>query len=149
MKKISGFIITALTTLLLSGCGEDGGVAFDPGSAGGSSSSCAGVTVGGFCWYYSNTNESCTTVCASHGGFNAGTVSYAGSSGSLANCSAVLGALGAPNGLAAPIDNACVTAPLVGCSYDANTQVRVRCTTATTSAAASAFWARRACACNQ
>ncbi|MFH1437336.1 MAG: hypothetical protein ABIJ56_16650 [Pseudomonadota bacterium] len=56
---------------------------------------CAGVMVGGYCWYASGMDESCAGVCAVHGGCNlAGTRDYAGSGGTDAQCVAVLEALG-------------------------------------------------------
>ncbi|MFH1435625.1 MAG: hypothetical protein ABIJ56_07895 [Pseudomonadota bacterium] len=56
---------------------------------------CGGVMVGGYCWYVSGMDESCTAVCATQGGCNlAGTRDYAGSSGTDAQCVAVLEALG-------------------------------------------------------
>lgn len=55
---------------------------------------CSGVSVGGFCWYAATSvSQSCTTVCSAHGGYNSGTLSYAGSGGSNANCLAVVAAL--------------------------------------------------------
>lgn len=55
---------------------------------------CSGKSVGGFCWYAATSvSQSCTTVCASHGGYNSGTLSYVGSGGSNANCAAVVAAL--------------------------------------------------------
>jgi len=58
-----------------------------------SPAACGGALVGGFCWYLSNA-DSCTNTCASNGGYNEATKTYAGSSGSNANCKAVLDALG-------------------------------------------------------
>jgi hypothetical protein len=56
---------------------------------------CAGVMVGGYCWYVSAMDASCTAACAAHGGCDpAGTRDYAGSGGSDAHCVAVLEALG-------------------------------------------------------
>jgi len=54
------------------------------------------AVVGGFIWYYGASAESCTTVCASHGGYHEATRTYAGSDGTDSNCWAVLSALGAP-----------------------------------------------------
>lgn len=60
---------------------------------------CGGTSVGGYCWYFGAGGESCDTVCASHGGCDiTGTRDYAGSAGSLANCQAVLSALGQGSG---------------------------------------------------
>ncbi len=56
---------------------------------------CSGVLIGGYCWYQSGNQKSCTQACATHGGCNlAGTRNYVGSGGSYANCLAVATALG-------------------------------------------------------
>jgi hypothetical protein len=57
------------------------------------SPTCSGTEVGGFCWYFGEENVSCNTVCATHGGYNDATRTYAGSSGSPENCRRVLVAL--------------------------------------------------------
>jgi hypothetical protein len=59
---------------------------------------CQGVQVGGFCWYFGVDSASCQTVCASHGGYDEATRTYAGSAGSAANCRQVFQALGIPLG---------------------------------------------------
>ena len=56
---------------------------------------CGGVRVGGYCWYPSAPDGSCTDACTAHGGCSlAGTRDFAGSGGTDANCVAVLAALG-------------------------------------------------------
>lgn len=58
-------------------------------------SCCAGVVVGGYCWYLSAPGESCTTACTSHGGCNLeGTRNYTGSGGNFTQCIEVMSALG-------------------------------------------------------
>ena len=53
------------------------------------------ATTGGFCWFLGELGADCNATCAAHGrGYDGATDSYAGSSGSDANCQAVLGALG-------------------------------------------------------
>ena len=53
--------------------------------------SCGGKTWGGYCWYPSEVDGSCTDACAGHGGCNiAGTRDYAGSGGTDEGCRAVL-----------------------------------------------------------
>ena len=48
---------------------------------------CEGSTLyAGYCWYLSDWNQSCTQVCASHGGVTDGHIYYTGSGGTLANC---------------------------------------------------------------
>ncbi|MCD8571448.1 MAG: hypothetical protein LRY76_08040 [Alphaproteobacteria bacterium] len=56
----------------------------------------AGQSIGGYCWYLlGGSDKSCDTTCAPHGGCNlTGTRNYVGSSGTNANCVAVLQALG-------------------------------------------------------
>ena len=59
-------------------------------------SSCAGIPLGGYCWYWGGAGQSCDTGCASHGGCDpSGIETYTGSSGTDANCLAVIQALGA------------------------------------------------------
>ena len=56
---------------------------------------CAGVMVGGYCWYISAAGGNCTSICAAHGGCNLqGTRDYTGSGGTFAQCINVLSALG-------------------------------------------------------
>jgi hypothetical protein len=113
------------------------------GSGSGSSSGCGGTTVGGACWYYGNDNQSCTSVCATHGGYDAATLTYAGSSGTLAQCDAVLVALGAGTG--STVDD-CQSATSVGCMTRFG--VRKRCASTSTTEGAAQIDYRRACACN-
>lgn len=54
---------------------------------------CAGSSVGGFCWYLGANDATCTTVCATHGGYSSGTLTYTGSSGTFAHCQQVVLAL--------------------------------------------------------
>lgn len=58
------------------------------------SGTCAGVQVGGYCWYLSAVDQSCDTVCTSRGATAVSYDSYAGSSGTDENCNATLQALG-------------------------------------------------------
>jgi hypothetical protein len=62
------------------------------------SQNCMGVNVGGYCWYQGAEDESCSEVCASHGGYHEATRYYAGSDGTNENCKAVLGAFGFSSG---------------------------------------------------
>jgi hypothetical protein len=55
---------------------------------------CGGTQQGGYCWYQGLPGQSCTTVCAANGGYNPATQTYAGSSGTNANCMAVVNAIG-------------------------------------------------------
>lgn len=52
---------------------------------------CSGAFVGGFCWFVGNHGQSCDAVCAGMDlTCSAGTTTYAGSEGTLANCIAVM-----------------------------------------------------------
>lgn len=56
---------------------------------------CQGVATGGYCWYISDAWQACSDRCAAHGGLDyQGTVNYAGSGGSDAQCWAVVVAVG-------------------------------------------------------
>lgn len=66
---------------------------------------CGGVMVGSYCWYRGGQGQSCVSVCQSRGGVTRGTISYAGSSGSLRNCQAVLDALRLGSGTAVDYDS--------------------------------------------
>ena len=57
---------------------------------------CAGVEVGGYCWYLGEDSKNCVNTCSGHGGTTDGTIYFAGSEGSLENCTAVALALGKP-----------------------------------------------------
>jgi hypothetical protein len=59
---------------------------------------CAGMRLGGACWYQGALGESCTTVCTAHGGFSPATITYAGAASAgdrshAAGCSEVAAAL--------------------------------------------------------
>jgi hypothetical protein len=56
-------------------------------------STCSGTEVGGYCWYFGDENLSCNGVCASHGGYDDATRTYAGSDGSSNNCKSIITAL--------------------------------------------------------
>lgn len=152
MKLILATIYLSLA-LALASCGQAGGIAPDPNSTsgtttpGGTSITCdsGGAAVGGYCWYYAADNTSCTSTCASHGGYNAATLTYAGSGGSAANCAAVMDAIGAP--ASAVISQVCGLA--LGCMYDFATPSRFFCSGPATNASDAYIGGRRACACNQ
>lgn len=58
---------------------------------------CGGAYYAGYCWYTTPDQQSCDTRCAGRGGVNYnGTVNFAGSGGSLANCLGAAAALGLP-----------------------------------------------------
>lgn len=104
--------------------------------------SCAGVTVGGYCWYLGAAAQSCDAVCGTRGGSTAGTINYAGSSGSAANCQAIMTVLGVPPGNYAELSGYGL-----GCSASGN-RVRRYTSPATTTATAVTGFAR-ACSCAQ
>jgi hypothetical protein len=101
---------------------------------------CAGLLIGGSCWYYGAANQSCTTVCSTHGGYQeGGSRYYGGSNGTNANCQTVLDGLGA-GGTGAPS----AQANAYGCHVNGTT--RRRGTNATTEASVTGT-VRRACSC--
>ena len=102
--------------------------------------------VDGVCWYLAPVGQSCDDACAggTRGGYNAATLTYAGSDGTNANCESVLDALGAPG--TAVTDLAFNKG--VGCfAYPVNS-LRYRDTGAATTGAATYSVYSRACACN-
>lgn len=102
---------------------------------------CSGASVGGFCWYASAGSGNCTTTCATHGGYNAATHSYAGGGGDNTNCAAVLDALGLQMGSVTTGGSAthgCGRSTMVG---------RIRYT-GTTTEGSNLPSLTRACACN-
>ncbi|HAW51060.1 MAG TPA: hypothetical protein DCX54_01845, partial [Flavobacteriales bacterium] len=54
---------------------------------------CDGTIVDGYCWYLGREGLSCNDVCASHGGYDSATRTYAGSSGSSVKCWRVITSL--------------------------------------------------------
>lgn len=107
---------------------------------------CAGEIVGGYCWYLGAAGDSCTEVCASHGGYNSATLTYAGSDGTDARCNSVLEALGS-SGTLTP-SSACTNTCNVGCMIHINA-TRYRITTNPTIEGSSYANYKRACACNK
>jgi hypothetical protein len=106
------------------------------------SGACPGAVVAGSCWIWGGVEESCDTACANVDlSYDAATRTFSGSDGTLANCAAVLNALGAPP--PSTIEN--VGPDSVGCFTDGSTAWR-RDPVNTTS---SQSWPtiRRACAC--
>ena len=108
--------------------------------------SCDGTLVGGHCWYMGNTGESCLATCATHGGYSNATASYAGESGTSANCNAVLDALGQPGSETS--DGSSSSGLGLGCIvYDSASRWRI--TSDPTTPDASLGSHARACACFQ
>lgn len=105
-------------------------------------SCCAGASVGGYCWYLGSSGQSCTAVCAAHGGYHSATRSYAGSDGTDARCTAVLNALGYDG---SPVTRGW-TSYGVGCGYSGRA-IRYAAPY-TTTAGATAPGRQRVCACN-
>ena len=104
--------------------------------------SCDGATVGNYCWYLSEEDESCTDTCKSHGGYNEATRTYAGSEGSDAKCEDVLAALGKPGNV-----DPTASEFNVGCHYSESDSKGYRDAMGKTTADAELDL--RACACNQ
>jgi hypothetical protein len=101
---------------------------------------CPGVTVGGFCWLLGASGQSCDAVCGTLA-YDSATLTYAGSSGTDANCEAVLDALGVPAG--SLFSGTCSEA--VGCAYTGTS--RLRCTSPQTDSSTGSAGYERACAC--
>jgi hypothetical protein len=110
----------------------------------------AGILVGGAAWFLGATDgASCDAVCTANGlVYDSATLTYAGSSGTDANCAAVLNALGIPGGVIATS-----TGLGIGCFSVPSPPMGLaggRDTTATTSSAGAPPGAGvfRACACH-
>lgn len=100
--------------------------------------SCAGLALGGGCWYASAANQSCDAACATHGGCNATVIrTYGGSDGTDADCITLGMSFGWSKFKSTDATNA-------GCYGSASAYRRG---TGTTTCAATATTAR-ACACN-
>ena len=106
-------------------------------------SACGGVEVGGYCWYYGGTNQSCTQVCSTRGGYNAATNTFAGRDGNNANCSAVASALG----LSSTVTTLTSCFGPYGCMEAYGNTYRCTNGGATTAGGSDSFM-RRICACN-
>nr|WP_281721901.1 hypothetical protein [Nitrosomonas nitrosa] len=105
---------------------------------------CAGKVVGTYCWYLGAPNQSCTTVCSTHGGYNEATRTYAGDTGTLNNCRDVLDALGATTW---NMQDWTDIIQGLGCHVNSNVNPR-RITNKATSEGAAQMYDSRACACN-
>lgn len=102
----------------------------------------AGIPVGGSCWFYAASFQSCTDACAAAGfPYDEATRTFAGSDGTDANCQLVLDAFQAPGGAVATNPNCSAG---FGCATEPGPS-RFRCTAPTDPDAA--FAGRRACAC--
>src|SRR5262249_605365 len=105
--------------------------------------------VGGFCWYLGAAGADCDATCAAQGRvYDAATATYAGSSGTNANCEAVLTALGHPGS----VPDLSLTASGIGCSWiticiEGCASLGIREIGETTTSGASVPFSERACAC--
>lgn len=103
------------------------------------------AALGGACWYLAP-GTGCDGVCPALGlRSSAATRSYAGSDGTLAACSDVLGLLGLPPAVDA--DCGSVGLPGTGCSFVPDFGLSLRCTAPPTTPDASDPGIYRACAC--
>ena len=95
------------------------------------------MSIGGHCWYTSGTNVSCSTACSNVSlTYNTATLTYAGSSGTLAQCKAVIdGVFGGNNTVTENLDTACMTSS-VGCGVESASNYQ-RCTQIATTDAGS------------
>jgi hypothetical protein len=116
--------------------------------------SLGGVDVGGFCWFLGTATD-CNATCASAGlTYSAATLTYAGSSGTLAQCYEVMDALGQTSppftdvGDLDCLSNANIAVSGIGCAVTGPSfPLRIRCTATPTVASASHSDLSRACAC--
>jgi hypothetical protein len=103
-----------------------------------------GESVGGSCWYLGTLGASCDATCAGIGmTCSLATVSYAGSSGTDAQCSVVLSALGVTD----PFFNYGSCAQGWGCIDNPGGIQGLRCGTPVTTCSDQESFFRRACAC--
>ncbi len=102
--------------------------------------------VGGFCWYLGAFGADCDATCAAEGRvYDAATATYAGSSGTNANCEAVLTALGHPGSVNDTLSSG---GSGTGCSWGCfRGCVGLRYIGETTTSGASFATHQRACAC--
>ena len=111
----------------------------------GSSCSGGGVSVGGHCWYSSASGASCTTACSAASlAYNTATLTYAGSSGSLAQCKAVIDAVFGGNNTVSENASSVCFYPL-GCGYDGSDYRR--CAAFSTTEGEMQIGFTRVCAC--
>jgi len=120
----------------------DTGTDTESGSSTDTDTTCDGSVVGGYCWYLGAMGADCAATCASHGGYDEATRTYAGSDGTNEACTDVLDALAIGSGTANDWSMG-----LTGMGCISNGTNRLRVTTATTDSASDVSWAR-ACACN-
>ena len=130
------------TAIADSGDGDAGGTTTDDDGVDGGEVFCAGAIAGGHCWYLGDEQGSCEDACAAHGGFEDATVGFAGSDGTDEHCAEVLDALGASGSSVYPLME---TGAGIGCASLSGARYRVA--DETTTAEATYFLARRACAC--
>jgi len=113
---------------------------------------CAGVLVGGHCWYLGALGLPCgpgstVSVCGTHGGYHQATDTFAGYNGTFEGCEDVLDALSAPAGelLVSTTDLA------VGCHYAvfSSSSSRLWANITPTEETTSYEYYQRVCACNE
>ena len=104
---------------------------------------CTGQLVGGFCWFLGDPGATCHVTCADHGlACSVGTITYAGSGGTYAQCVSVMTALGVTDAQGGDGYNG----NAIGC-YDYSGFYIFRDTFPTTCSGAT-LEMRRACACD-
>ena len=106
-----------------------------------------GVSIGGYCWYASGSGASCSTACSNVSlAYNAATLTYAGSSGTLAQCKAVIDGVFGGNNTVVDDGNSLCAFSSVGCGVDSTSNYK-RCTTVATNDTALDSDFNRVCAC--
>ena len=119
------------------------------------SRTCAGLYMGGYCWYLGDVNQSCDTFCSTHGGYNEATRTYAGvvtagNDTNIDNCMNILNAL--DNGTC---DSVSFEGPETGIGCFINIEEGINChldppvTLSSGIGTSVAIYERRVCACNE
>ncbi len=93
-----------------------GGV-FGAGCGYSGSDGCSGEIVGEYCWYLGEDYGSCEETCENHGGVTEGTISFAGSEGSVENCTLVAAAFGKPPAIAQDTSQDTAEYVYMGCMW--------------------------------
>lgn len=110
---------------------------------------CPGGRLAGNCWIWAPQGVSCTSACTTLGGtYSSATLTYTGSAGSLANCSAVLALLSVPDVTATDDSTTGQSWSSCGCTYGVSTSSSWRNTGAATTGACLNANDRRICACS-
>lgn len=123
---------------------SDGGTVLDT-VTGTSPADCGGTWYAGACWYMTPASVSCTTTCASHGGYNSATRTVTGDQGTNAACGNVLAGLGSSDLGPSSSSSSCEDGYQNSGCYINSLSGNFRCTNGATNAGRPG---PRPCACN-